>query len=118
MFRSRGLDILTRIKFRDRQNKTFIFNRNRSLLEIPYSCLSEILVTNCAVTNFAVTLVDSVSFIPKHCVPKVRKTFIRSMKEIVASPKTRWPGKVPTFLYRPEGPQCYPEGNTGTARER
>ena len=44
-------------------------------MEIPYSCLSEKLVT----------LVDSVGFIPEHCVPKVRKAFIRSMKEIVAT---------------------------------
>ena len=59
------------------ETKPSIFNRNRSFLEIPYSCLSEKLVT----------LVDSVSFIPEHCVPKVRKAFIRLMKEIVASPQ-------------------------------
>ena len=47
------------------------------LLDIPYNCLTEKLVT----------LVDSVSFIPEQCVPKVRKVFIRSMKAIVASPQ-------------------------------
>ena len=59
------------------ETKPSLFNRNRSILEIPYSCLSEKLVT----------LVDSVSFIPEHCVPKVRKAFIRVLKEIVAFPQ-------------------------------